>query len=393
MEYSDKSKLRTFIAACIGMSFFGVSMITLGTVLPTLSSKLNLNTLQVSSIVAFLPIGILLGSLIFGPICDKKGHKRMFILSCIAVLIGLIGIGICQQFYLLQAAISIIGLGGGVLNGETNALVADIYGDKERGSKLSLLGAFYGFGAIGIPLLTGLLSKYYDYSQIIIGISIVMAICIVYCLTVSFPKPKETQSFPFKQAINLLKERSLLLLSFILFFESGIEGVTNNWTTLYLSKTTDISPTLILQTLTCMVVALTIARIILSFILPKISNSKILLSSLCIAAIGFGFMIMAQSFIIAALGMVFIGIGVASTYPIILNIVRQEYMCLVGTAFGIAMTISIIGNTLINSSVGIVADAMSLKVIPYMMILSIIIMIILFKIHSILISKKTNKLC
>ena len=55
-----------FTAACIGMCFFGVSMITLGAVLPSLIAKLNLSGLQTTSLVTFLPLGMLAGSLIFG---------------------------------------------------------------------------------------------------------------------------------------------------------------------------------------------------------------------------------------------------------------------------------------------------------------------------------------
>ena len=47
-----------FTAACIGMCFFGVSMITLGAVLPSLIAKLNLSGLQTTSLVTFLPLGM-----------------------------------------------------------------------------------------------------------------------------------------------------------------------------------------------------------------------------------------------------------------------------------------------------------------------------------------------
>lgn len=56
-----------FTAACIGMCFFGVSMITLGAVLPSLIAKLNLSGLQTTSLVTFLPLGMLAGSLISVP--------------------------------------------------------------------------------------------------------------------------------------------------------------------------------------------------------------------------------------------------------------------------------------------------------------------------------------
>ena len=152
-----------FTAACIGMCFFGVSMITLGAVLPSLIAKLNLSGLQTTSLVTFLPLGMLAGSLIFGPIVDRFGHKALLVPSCIIVLLGMEGLAIVG-----------IGLGGGILNGETNALVSDISGESEKGSRLSFLGMFYGLGALGIPMLLGSLSRHYSFETILLGIGVVM---------------------------------------------------------------------------------------------------------------------------------------------------------------------------------------------------------------------------
>ena len=80
---SGYHKNLVFTAACIGMCFFGVSMITLGSVLPSLVTKLELSGLQTTSLVTFLPIGMLAGSLIFGPIADRFGHKALLVPSCI----------------------------------------------------------------------------------------------------------------------------------------------------------------------------------------------------------------------------------------------------------------------------------------------------------------------
>ena len=70
---SSYNKNLVFTAACIGMCFFGISMITLGSVLPSLTTKLGLDNLQATALVTFLPLGLLGGSLLFGPIVDRFG--------------------------------------------------------------------------------------------------------------------------------------------------------------------------------------------------------------------------------------------------------------------------------------------------------------------------------
>ena len=369
-----------FTAACIGMCFFGVSMITLGSVLPSLVTKLGLSGLQTTSLVTFLPLGMLIGSLIFGPIVDRFGHKALLVPSCIIVLSGLEGLIFFESIPLLQLSIVGIGLGGGILNGETNALVSDISGESEKGSRLSFLGMFYGLGALGIPSLLGVLSEHYSFETILQGIGIIMLAGILFCIPVRFPAPKQAQGFPVKEGLGLLKESSLLLLSSILFFHSGIEGVCNNWSTSYFGQATDIPANQALIALTCMVVGLTAARMLQIVIFKKIKPATVLPYSLILTAIGFGLLTASPGFIRAATGMVLVGMGLSSTYPVILSILGTRYPALSGTAFSIALAIALVGQAAMNGLMGMVSVyAGGIVFYPYMMIGSLIIMLILFK--------------
>ena len=369
-----------FTAACIGMCFFGVSMITLGSVLPSLVTKLGLSGLQTTSLVTFLPLGMLIGSLIFGPIVDRFGHKALLVPSCIIVLSGLEGLIFIESIPLLQLSIVGIGLGGGILNGETNALVSDISGESEKGSRLSFLGMFYGLGALGIPSLLGVLSEHYSFETILQGIGIIMLAGILFCIPVHFPAPKQAQGFPVKEGLGLLKESSLLLLSSILFFQSGIEGVCNNWSTSYFGQVTDIPANQALIALTCMVVGLTAARMLQIVIFKKIKPATVLPYSLILTAIGFGLLTASPGFIRAATGMVLVGMGLSSTYPVILSILGTRYPALSGTAFSIALAIALVGQAAMNGLMGMVSVyAGGIVFYPYMMIGSLIIMLILFK--------------
>ena len=367
-------------AACIGMCFFGVSMITLGSVLPSLVTKLGLSGLQTTSLVTFLPLGMLIGSLIFGPIVDRFGHKALLVPSCIIVLSGLEGLIFFESIPLLQLSIVGIGLGGGILNGETNALVSDISSESEKGSRLSFLGMFYGLGALGIPSLLGVLSEHYSFETILQGIGIIMLAGILFCIPVRFPAPKQAQGFPVKEGLGLLKESSLLLLSSILFFQSGIEGVCNNWSTSYFGQVTDIPANQALIALTCMVVGLTAARMLQIVIFKKIKPATVLPYSLILTAIGFGLLTASPGFIRAATGMVLVGMGLSSTYPVILSILGTRYPALSGTAFSIALAIALVGQAAMNGLMGMVSVyAGGIVFYPYIMIGSLIIMLILFK--------------
>src|SRR4051812_10995840 len=188
MNNSETNRRASFTAACLGMLMFGMVLISLGSTLPELITRFDLNNLDRGTLATLLPFGILAGSIIFGPIVDRYGYKSLLILCAVIVMLGFEGIAFAQTLFLVQACIFLIGFGGGVLNGGTNALVADI-SVGSRGADLSILGVFFGIGALGMPLVLGALSKTLTQQTIIAALGAFMILPIVYFVSVKFPSP------------------------------------------------------------------------------------------------------------------------------------------------------------------------------------------------------------
>lgn len=371
-----------FVIACIGMCFFGIATITLGSILPQLTEKLGFDNLQAASLVAFMPVGSLVGSIFFGPVVDRYGHKSMLILCSLILLLGLQGVAFFKEVYLLQMSIFLIGLGGGVLNGETNALASDISEPHEKGTKLSILGVFYGVGAISIPMLLRFLSAYYSYNQILNGLGAIMLIAIFFFMAVSFPAPKQAKGFPIKKGIGLLKEKGLLLLSFMLFFQSGIEVCCSTWTTSYFKQVTEITPAQGLTALTLMIIGLSLSRIVLAVVYRTVKQEKVLPYSLIIGIVGFGLLTNSPDYLRAYAGMFLIGAGLAATFPTILSLIGGMFAELSGTAFSIALAVGLCGQIVFNYSTGALSQVFGIQLFPYLMISGIVLMLILFKIKT-----------
>ena len=79
---------QVFAAACIGLLLFGIMLITLGSILPSLTSKFMMNKISSGKLVSLLPIGIIAGSLVFGPIADRYGYKMLFIATTLLMLLA-----------------------------------------------------------------------------------------------------------------------------------------------------------------------------------------------------------------------------------------------------------------------------------------------------------------
>jgi len=230
------NKKLAFAAACIDIFVFGIGIISLGSILPYLTETFDLDDIAKGTLASLLPLGILTGSLVFGPVVDKYSYKNLLNLSIFLNILGLELIAWANSFFFLGLAFFLIGWGGGMINGATSALVSDISEDhgENKGANLSLFGVFFGVGALGMPVIIGFLSDSYETNQIIAGIGFFLVLPLIFNLSIKFPDPKQAQAIAFRQFFSLAKNRLLLLFGFVMFFQSGLEALANNWTTSYL---------------------------------------------------------------------------------------------------------------------------------------------------------------
>ncbi len=353
-----------FTAACIGMLLFGIVMISLGSILPEVVEKYQLSEVKTGSLLTLLPAGILVGSLVFGPLIDWLSYKRILISGSLMTLLGIEGIVLSEVMIILYLSVFCIGLGGGVLNGLTNALVSEI-SDEDHSANLSLLGVFFGVGALGTPVILGLLKGVYSFEVIFGWLGAFIVVPVLFFLLILFPKSGETKGIPFREALKMSKDPMLLLFGFILFFQSGIEGLTNNWTTLYLEEVKEMEADDALFILSSFVGALTVTRIILSKLLRIINPYLVVITSFVIALAGSVLILYGSGNILLIIGIAGLGVGLAAGFPVILGYVGQLYTHLSATAFSMVMTIALVGNVIANYMMGLMSQHFGIDVLPY----------------------------
>lgn len=370
-------KKTVFTAACLGMLSFGIVLTTLGAILPYIFEQYGISKIDAGSLMSLLSIGIMTGSLIFGPVVDRYGYKAMLIISSLLIFIGLEGIAFGSSFLILRLLIYLIGFAGGVINGGTNALVADISEDV-KSANLSLLGVFFGIGAISVPFLLGNLLIRFSYSTIMSAIGLIVAAILIFFLFVRFPEPKQKQGFPIAEGLGLLKQSTLLLFGFILFFESGIEITVGSWATSFLNQELSIEADQAVLFLSFYWLGLMLARLVLGYLLKKISPATVLLSCFAIAFGSSIMVIVSNNITFTVLGLFLIGVGFAAGFPVILGYVGEFYARLSGTAFSIVFVIALMGGTILPFLTGVIAESIGLRLSLSIVPASIIMMFILF---------------
>lgn len=384
MTYNKKI---VFWAACAGMLLFGICMITLGSVAQDLREKLKLDELASGTLFSILPLGIIAGSLIFGPVADRYGYKLLLIISSLFLLAGFEGLAFTLSYSLLKLYIFLIGLGGGAINGATNALVADI-SEKEKSANISLLGVFYGLGALGMPLLMGLLRSRMDFEMIVSTVGFLTIIAGVYFVVIKFPPPKQAHGVPLARSLKLVKDRLLLVIALFLCFQSGFEGIINNWTTTYLTAKLSLIPGRALYALSSFVAGMVFMRLLIGSIFRPYAPGKLLTISFILLIPGLILLKTGSSLAISVTGLILLGAGLSGGFPIMLGYVGSLYPGLSGTAFSFVFFIALMGNTLINFLMGLVAQNFGVDhLITFAMALAVIMIF-----AAIIIVKKTKNI-
>jgi MFS transporter, FHS family, glucose/mannose:H+ symporter len=371
----NQSKTPAFIAGFLGMLFFGASFTVLGTILPLISSDLNLSLAQSSTLTGVLPFGILLGALFFGPIADRIGYKPLMIVAPLLCTASFFLLSIVHTPGNARTAIFILGLGGGVLNGATNALISDLSRDDKRSTNLSILGLFYCAGAFSIPFILASLSKHYSYQSILQSVGAIILLATIFLAIAKYPIIKTQQGgSSLKKALSIAKSPFLLVLSFVLFFQSGIEGLAQNWSPTFLLNHKGLPIDDAQYALSFLIAGMALSRLVLIYLLKHLKEKTILTIYLSISLCGSILLYFSSYLTTAIIAEILIGFGLAATFPLVLSNIGEKFKEVCGTAFSFALTISLIGNSLLNLLIGQIGS----NLLPIIIIISIVIAMILY---------------
>ncbi len=345
-----------------GMFVFGIVMALLGAVLPLISKQIGLDLAQAGNLFLVMNCAMLVSMLSLGVLTDRLGQKPVLVAGALLVAVALIVLIRAAAYGTILAGFGLLGLGGGALNGGTNTLVSDLHSDpRQKASALNLLGVFFGFGALFLPFTIGAVLEVVGLWSILWVAVVLSAAPAVLFLVLAFPAPKQKSGVPAATVWNLARDPRVLLIAFLLFFESGNEFILGGYISSFLVREAGASVSAASYVLAGYWAAIMLTRIASSRALLRMKGARLVMASASGVAIGVMLLMASHSVTMGAAAAVIIGAGCASIYPTVLAEAGSRFASFSGTVFGIIFAIALVGGMTLPWAVGQVAARSGLR--------------------------------
>ncbi len=344
------------------MFIFGIVLALLGSLLPLLAEQLHFDLAQAGNLFFCMNAAMLVSMLALGVLMDRFGKKIVLVGGSALVAMAMWMVRGAREYPDLLLVLILLGAGGGALNGAANTLVADLHSDpRKKGAALNLLGVYFGFGALFLPFVIGAVLQTFGLKSILaLAVALSLLPGLLFLLQ-AFPPPKTHQGIPFGEAGKLARHPLVLLLGFLLFFESGNEFIMGGYTSTYLKEVLGSSISAASYILTAYWAAMMMGRVVSSRLLLRVSSSTVVLVSALGAAFGGVLLFLAPSPVFAIVAVSLIGLSFASIFPTTLGVAGSQFEAYSGTVFGILFGIALTGGMSLPWVVGHLAQSRGLR--------------------------------
>ena len=371
-----KNRKIAFISVFTGIFLFGVSMVIIGSTLSVLRERFGMSDIEAGGLFSILPFGLLVGSVTFGPVADKYGYRWVLTVAGLFLSLGFFGIAHAGSLFVLRSCIFLFGIGGGVINGASSALVSDLSVKEHKITNLIWLGAFFGVGAFVTPIILSVIEK--TYYTLVIDVAGVLSLLIAILFAViAYPVTVQKDKISFKLIPVFVKNRLFMALCFYLFFQSSFEAIVNNWTVTFFVDLR-VGENKALLAFSSSVLGMILMRVLTGSVLCNFTFNRLMTLALIFLTAGLILLILPTPYFIKVTGMFFIGAGLAPGFPVMLGSAGELFKEVSATAFSFAMLIALIGNTLINYITGVLTEKFGMGVFPYVIMTEIVALLLLF---------------
>jgi DHA1 family multidrug resistance protein-like MFS transporter len=318
-------------------------------------------------------LGLLVASyavmrLVFGPIwgglSDRIGRKPILLIGILGYAVTMVWFGLANTLWMLFAARILSGVLSSATAPTTMAFIGDSTPENERGGGMGLLGAAGGIGTIIGPAIGGFMAseKLSTPFFIAAGLALLSLVLAAIFLPESLPAHERLSSQKKKSLIDLraLKQAVLspigilLLLTFI--STSGLMIFANVFG-LYVLGKFEFGPDDVGVMMMVLGLVSTVAQGVLAGpATKKWGDFAVVKGGLLASALGFGLLLLANTYITILLATAFFGLAVALQIPALTSLTSRLATVPQGIAMGLSNSFVSLGRIVGPILGGLVLD-------------------------------------
>jgi len=297
-------------------------------------------------------IGLVVASLSVGPLIDLKGKKIALVggLALISISFWLLPFA-GRDFTLVLVALTLLGLGGGIVVTGANALVSDV-SESRRGSMLNILNLFFGLGGLITPFVTANILGGSAVRMCYVA-AVLATAALIFNIVTPMPKPTGERGFKASEIGSVVGRPALYMLALFLFLYIACEVGVWNWLARYLIDVRKLDRSTALNVLALgFALGLLVGRLVVSRILINVSALAVTLGASVAMAITTFAMLQVTSPSAAWVVVFCAGLAMAPIFPTTLALVGDAFPRMSATAMGIVITCGWLGLVVSSPIIG-----------------------------------------
>lgn len=382
----------SFLLAIIYICFISLGLpdSLLGAAWPTIYQDFNVPVSYAGIISITISGTTIISSLLSDKLTKKFTPGLVTSVSIVMTSFALLGFSISNSFWLLLVFAVPYGLGAGGVDACLNNYVALHYKSKH----MSWLHAMWGLGATISPYIMGYaLTDGTGWNQGYLIVSLIQFSLSIIVFT-TLPKWKKNNDNIVKENSKSLSFKEVFMIPgavtcFIMFFcYCALEQTAMLWASSYLVQNNHLNEETAAMLASLFCIGITLGRIINGFLTFKLNDKSLIRLGSLILLVAVG-MLFIPTTVTTIIGFVLIGLGCAPIYPSIIHSTPNLFGVENSQAMiGVQMAFAYLGSLSMPPLFGLVANHISISLLPIYLIIILILMIVMHEITNNLTKEK-----
>ena len=348
-----------------GFFLSGLLLAFLGAILPAWGYHLRDDYITVGGFFLSMNLGLALSAGLAHYALARKTTPTVLMVGCGVACAGFLCLALvppAAAAWWRLLGILTLGAGAGLLNRGVFQAISPLY-RQDPAATVYLSGTFFGLGSVAISLMVA--STFYVYT---VPSTLVLVAVIPGFFLASYAKmlAASRAALPpgrlrlgiggWKEAWTSLTNPAAVLFALLLFFQFGNEWSIAGWLPLFLCKRLGVSPASSLLMLALYWLALLVGRVLAAAVLPRVSHGRLLGASVLAALFGCTILFFTDNRFGAVTGILFIGGGFASIYPLVVERIGGRFPAYHPGFFNGIFSFAVTGGLLAPWSLGFFAE-------------------------------------